>query len=280
MTGTNPLNGKVVLVTGASSGIGEATVREFARAGAWVILTARREERLRALADRLRAESPQSESLVVRADLTVPSELDTLASQSLAWRGRVDVLVNNAGFGRLRWLEELDPQADVIAQVSLDLVAPTLLTRALLPAMMHQGSGSIINVASVAALIAAPTYTVYSAAKYGLRGMSEALRREVRPFGITVSLLCPGPVATEFGQHVKRDARTALAVADRMRLPVEYVAQRIVRLATHPRRMVVIPWYMGWLAFINAHAAGLADALIDRYYVARLRRPVRPPRRA
>jgi short-subunit dehydrogenase len=280
MTGTSSLNDKVVLITGASSGIGEATAREFARAGAHVILTARREDRLRALADRLRAEAPQAESLVVRADLTNLSELDTLASQSLAWRGRIDILVNNAGFGRLRWLDELDPQADVIAQVSLDLIAPILLTRALLPAMMQQGSGSIINVASVAALIAAPTYTVYSAAKYGLRGMSEALRREVRPYGITVSLLCPGPVATEFGQHVKRDARTELAVADRVRLPVEYVARRIVRLAIHPRRMVVIPWYMGWLAFINAHAAGLVDALIDRYYVALLRRPVRPSRRA
>ncbi len=272
--------GKVVLVTGASSGIGQAAGWEFARAGAHLVLTARREDRLRSLAEKLRAEFPQVETLVVQADLTHTDQLESLIEQSLAWRGHLDVLVNNAGFGRLRWLEELDPLADIQAQIAVDLVAPLLLARALLPSMISRHSGAIINVASVASLIAAPTYTVYSAAKYGVRGMSEALRREVRPFGIRVSLLCPGPVATEFGQHVRRDTRTELAVANRIRLPAEVAARWIVRLALHPRRMVVIPWYMGLIVWVNAHAAGLADWLINRFYVARLRTPAPPSRRA
>ncbi len=267
-------------MTGASSGIGQAAAWEFARAGAHLILTARREDRLRSLAETIRAQFPHIETLVVPADLTQTKHLESLTRQSLAWRGRVDVLVNNAGFGRLRWLDELDPHEDIYAQLAVDLIAPLMLVRALLPAMIRQRSGTIINVASVASLIAAPTFTVYSAAKYGVRGMSEALRREVRPFGIRVSLLCPGPVATEFGQHVRRDTRTELAIASRMRLSAEQVAQWIVRLAKHPRRMVVIPWYMGLLVVINAHGAGLADWLIDRFYVARLRAPAPPSRRA
>ncbi len=272
MPGKGTLDGKVVLVSGASSGIGEAAALAFAEAGAHLILTARREDRLQALAEQLRSTSPRSETLVVRADLTEMRDLENLAAKALAWRGRIDVLVNNAGFGRLRWLEELDPAEDVVAQITLDLVAPLLLTRAILPAMIRQRGGCIINVASVAALIAAPTYTVYSAAKFGLRGMSEALRREVRPFGIAVCLLCPGPVATEFGQHVQRDARTELAIARRLRLSAQAVGDCIVGLALRPRRMVVIPRYMGWLAVVNSSMAGLFDLLIDRFYVARLRR--------
>jgi short-subunit dehydrogenase len=265
------LDGKLVLITGASSGIGEAAALAFAQAGALLILTARREERLQALANRLRGSSSGSETLVVRADLTQTGEIERLAAEALAWHGRVDVLVNNAGFGRLRWLETLDPLEDVVAQISLDLVAPLLLTRALLPAMIHQRDGCIINVASVAALIGVPTYTVYSAAKFGLRGMSEALRREVRPFGISVCLLCPGPVATEFGQHVQREARTEIAIARRLRLPAQQVADRIVGLARHPRPMVVMPWYMGGLSAVNSSLPGLFDLLIDRFYMGRLR---------
>ena len=272
MPGKRSLDGKVVLITGASSGIGEAAALAFAQAGAHLILTARREARLHALRDRLRGAFSRCETLVVPADLSQMRDLENLAAQALAWRGRVDVLVNNAGFGRLRWLEELDPAEDVVAQITLDLIAPLLLTRAILPAMIRQRGGCIINVASVAALIAAPTYTVYSAAKFGLRGMSEALRREVRPFGIAVCLLCPGPVATEFGQHLRRDSRTELAIARRLRRPAHEIGERIVGLARRPRRIVVIPWYMGWLAVINSSMAGLVDLFIDRFYVARLRR--------
>ena len=266
------LDGKVVLITGASSGIGEAAALAFAAAGAHLILTARREDRLQALAERLRTSSSRCEILVVPADLSQMRELEDLAAKARDWRGRIDVLVNNAGFGRLRWLEELDPADDVVAQIMLDLVAPLLLTRAILPTMIRQRSGCIINVASVAALIAAPTYTVYSAAKFGLRGMSEALRREVRPFGIAVCLLCPGPVATEFGLHLRRDSRTEIAMARRLRRSAQEVGDRIVGLARRPRRMLVIPWYMGCLAVINASMAGLVDLLIDRFYMARLRR--------
>lgn len=272
MPGQRTLDGKFVLVTGASSGIGEAAALGFARAGAHLILTARREERLLALADRLRSVCTGCETLVVRADLTQREELERLAATALAWRGRVDVLVNNAGFGRLRWLEDLDPVNDVTAQISLDLVAPLLLTRAFLPAMIRQREGCIINVGSVAALIGVPTYTVYSAAKFGLRGMSEALRREVRPFGIQVCLLCPGSVSTEFGKHVQRDPRTQLRVARRVRLPAQQVGDRIVGLARRPRPMVVMPWYMGWLSTLNASLPGLSDSLIHRFYTARLRR--------
>jgi hypothetical protein len=112
--------------------------------------------------------------------------------------GRIDILFNNAGFGGLNWLERLEPDRDIETQIQVNLTGMILVTQAVLPHMMARRTGHIINMSSIAGWLAAPSYTVYAATKYGVRGFTIALRREVAPFGIHVSGVYPGPARTEF----------------------------------------------------------------------------------
>ena len=100
--------------------------------------------------------------------------------------GRIDILFNNAGFGRLDWLERLDPAVDIDSQLDVNLRGLIQVTRVVLPSMLERGSGTIINMSSVSGLIAAPMYSIYAATKYGVRGFTDALRREVAPLAVHV----------------------------------------------------------------------------------------------
>jgi uncharacterized protein len=184
------------LVTGASSGIGEAIAEELAARGCTLVLVARREEALQALAAGLR-ERHGIRTEVVVADLAVPGAADALAAE-VAGRGLVvDVLVNNAGLGDFSAFAEADP-AKLETMVQLNVGALTALTRALLPGMLARGHGTVLNVASTAAFLPGPLMAVYYASKAYVLSLSEALAEEVRGSGVRVSVLCPGPVATGF----------------------------------------------------------------------------------
>jgi short-subunit dehydrogenase len=265
------IEGCIALVTGASSGIGEAAARSLARRGAHVILTARRTDRLEALAAEVRAMGNGAESFVIPGDLTVPGEPERIAREALAWKGRVNVLVNNAGAGRMRFLESLDPQTDILPVLNLDLTATILLTRALLPAMLSRRAGCIINVGSTSGLMAMPTSVVYCAAKFGLRGFNDALRREVRGMGIDVCLVSPGPVRTEFGLHSGRLAGATEPSSMRIALPASALGERIADLVRRPKRQVVMPWYFAPAAWLIDLFPGLADWMMEQAYTRRLR---------
>jgi len=183
---------KVVIVTGASSGIGEAAAREFGKLGARLVLAARRVERLEAVCREIEAFGTDSECLAVQADLSTLEGVIRVVEQTRQRWDRVDVLVNNAGFGRLDWLENLDPINDIQAQIDVNVMGVIQTTRQVLPIMIRQRSGTIINICSIAGLIGTPTYTIYAASKHAVHGFSEALRREVQPWGIHVCLLYPG----------------------------------------------------------------------------------------
>jgi uncharacterized oxidoreductase len=266
------LEGAVVLITGSSSGIGAAAARSLAKRKARVILTARRKDRLDALAEEIRALRNGAEALVIPGDLNAPGEVNRIARQSLAWKGGVDVLVNNAGIGKTRLLETLDPETEIVPQINLDLTAPILLTRALLPAMLARRSGCIINIASVAALVALPAFGVYSAAKYGLRAFNDALRRELRGRGIDVCLVCPGVVRTEFGDHSTRISGWEDSITRRIALPAEALGECIADVARRPRRMVVIPWYYGPPVCLAAPIPMFTDWLVDLVYSRSVRK--------
>jgi len=180
------IKNKVVIVTGASSGIGEATARQFGKEGARLVLAARRVDRLELLAQEIHALHSGAETLVVQADLSKLEDIQSLIKQTLDKFGRIDVLINNAGFGRLDWLENLDPVKDIQAQFDVNVLGVIQTTRQVLPIMIRQRSGHIINMGSMAGLVATPTYTVYAASKHAVHGFSEALRREVKPWGIDV----------------------------------------------------------------------------------------------
>ena len=139
------IKGKVVIVTGASSGIGEATARAFGREGAKVVLAARRMDKLQTVAQEINAMGSGAETLVVEADLSKLEDIESLITQTQGKFGRVDVLVNNAGFGRLDWLENLDPIKDIQAQIDVNVMGVIQTTRQVLPVMIKQRSGNIIN---------------------------------------------------------------------------------------------------------------------------------------
>jgi short-subunit dehydrogenase len=261
------LAGKVILITGASSGIGAASAVAFGRAGAHTVVAARRLDRLQNLAGQIESLGTGAQALPVAADLSRLSDIVQMVETARDRFGRIDVLLNNAGFGRLGWLESLDPQADIENQLAVNLLATIQTTRQVLPLMLEQRSGHIINMSSVAGLIGPPTYTVYAASKFALRGFSEALRREVAPFGIHVSVIYPGGVATEFGAKAGIQRRTRITTPDWLRLSPDDVGRAVVGLARRPRRSLVIPS----VARVAVYANLLAPWLVDWIVVKALR---------
>jgi uncharacterized protein len=182
------------LITGASGGIGEALARALATDHHDLVLVARSEPALRRLADELTSAHGVTVQ-VVTADL---SAHDAAAGLVAALDGRhIDVLVNNAGFGDYGPFHESDP-AKVSQMIALNVATLTDLTRALLPAMVSAGSGRVLNVASTAAFMPGPLMAVYYATKAYVLSFSEAIADELRDTGVTVTALCPGPVATGF----------------------------------------------------------------------------------
>jgi NADP-dependent 3-hydroxy acid dehydrogenase YdfG len=258
------LKNKIVLITGASSGFGKDAAHLFAAEGAKVILVARRIDRLQMLANEIHKVG--GEAIAVPADVTLREEIDLMVETVLELYGRIDILFNNAGFGGLDWLESLDPERDIETQVQVNLTGMILVTRAVLPYMLRRQSGHIINMSSIAGWLAAPSYTVYAATKYGVRGFTTALRREVAPFGIQVSGIYPGPSRTEFAWARGAKKRKRPKWFDLFFIPAEDVSERVLELAMYPRRTVIIPWWFGLIAWGDNHFPGIADWLIQTAY--------------
>jgi short-subunit dehydrogenase len=190
-----------------------------------------------------------------------------LVQTVLAEWGQIDVLLNNAGFGRLKFLEELDPLQDIETQLRVNLWGLIQLTRMVVPHMIESGSGHIINMASIASLVAMPTYSIYAATKFAVRGFTDALRREVRGRGIHVSGIYPGSVETEFDLHTGVKRKTGFHTPRMLTLSADDVAREIVKLAYHPRRMVVIPGIMLPAIWFTWHFPGVVDWIVDRTFI-------------
>lgn len=262
------LKDKIVFISGASSGFGADAARLFAREGCLVILAARRMERLQDLAELIKKEGGQALSLDL--DVADGASIQKAVQQVLDLYGRIDILINNAGLGRLDWLETLDPYLDIEPLIDVNLKGLIELTRAVLPSMLAHRSGTIINVSSVAGLIAAPTYSIYAATKYGVRGFTEALRREVAPFNLNIVGFYPGPAKTEFGLRAGTSAiKKNMKTPDWLYLTSETVARRMVALARHPRRRLVTPWYYAIADGFDALFPGLVDWFLKVAFVKR-----------
>lgn len=197
-----PLAGKVALVTGASSGIGEATAVALAEAGAKVALAARRADRLSDLTARI--EKAGGEALPIEADVTDAGDLARMMEAIAGRWDRLDILVNNAGVMLLSPLAEARGE-DLRHMVELNLIALMELTRVALP-QLKASRGHIVNVSSVAGRVANPGSSGYSATKFGVVGFSEALRREVYADKVRVTVIEPGLVMTELGDHITNPA--------------------------------------------------------------------------
>lgn len=258
----------VVIITGASSGIGEASVRTFVDAGYRVIATARRMDRLLSLAQA--ANQDFERVFPVQADVCEIEDIERLVSTSLDHFGQIDVLINNAGIGRFGWLEALSIE-DIENQIRTNLMGMIYLSRAVLPHMIERRAGIIINMASIASFVGTPTYTLYSASKHAVRGFTEALRREVSIYGIRVCGIYPGPVITEFTRNARLVRKTGLTTPASLRLSSEVVARSLLGLTRHPRRTLIMPWQMYLAIWMNTLLPGVFDWIIERRFVRKER---------
>ncbi len=222
---------KVVLITGASSGIGEATARLLAGQGARVILGARRTERLQVIADEIRAAGGSAE--VRSLDVTRLEEVQAFADFALELHGRVDVLVNNAGVMPLSRLdalkiEEWNRMIDVNIRGVLHGIA------AVLPSMQQRRSGQIINIASIGAYAVSPTAAVYCATKYAVRALSEGLRQEVGG-DVRVTVIAPGVTESELADSISDEGgRAEMREFRKVAIPVSAIARAIAYAVEQP----------------------------------------------
>ncbi|MGH7104256.1 MAG: SDR family oxidoreductase [Acetobacteraceae bacterium] len=196
--------GKIVVITGASSGLGEAAARHLARDGAKLVLGARRLDRLQALARELSL----GEDAAVKTDVTDRAQVAALVARAVQTHGRVDVMLNNAGLMPQSPLERLKvDEWDRMIDVNLKGVLYGIA--AVLPQMQRQKSGHIINVSSVAGHRVGPGSAVYAATKFAVRALTEGLRQEVKPYNIRTTVISPGAVATELPNSVTDPATAA-----------------------------------------------------------------------
>jgi short-subunit dehydrogenase len=198
-----------VVVTGASSGIGEQIAREFARRGYRLVLVARRADRLRNLAEELNGLAH-----VLPTDLSDRDERATLPDQVAALGVVTDVLINNAGLATVGPVAESDPQSE-LNLIEVDVAAVVDLCSRFVPGMVRRGRGAVLNVASVGAFGPLPGQASYGAAKAFVLSYTQAMREELRGTGVTASALCPGPVRTAFGDKAgmpREEAESALPI--------------------------------------------------------------------
>ncbi len=226
------IEGKVVVITGASSGLGNATARHLSAQGGIVVLGARRVDLITALADDLAAQG--GKALAIATDVTHYDQVQKLVDAAVQTYGRVDVMINNAGVAPISQLErikvdEWDQMIDVNIKGVLYGIA------AALPYMKQQKAGHILNVSSVAAYTIPPATAVYSATKQAVRALSEGLRQEVKPYNIRTTVISPGAIATELPNGVSEpEIAEAVRASYEIALPAQSFAQAVAFAISQP----------------------------------------------
>jgi NADP-dependent 3-hydroxy acid dehydrogenase YdfG len=228
----NNIAGKVVVITGASSGLGEATARLLAAQGAKVVLGARRKERIEALAAELKGKGGQA--LALATDVTQREQVRALADAAVESFGRLDVMINNAGLMPHSPLERLKVE-DWDRMIDVNLKGVLYGIAAALPHMQRQKSGQIVNVSSVAGHKVRPGSAVYAATKHAVRALSEGLRQEVKPYNIRTTVLSPGAVATELVDSItEKDIAEGVRRMYEIAIPAEAFARAVAFAISQP----------------------------------------------
>jgi short-subunit dehydrogenase len=250
------IRGKVVLITGASEGIGAACAEAFRARGALLALTARSAGKLRLVG--------RDTALVLPGDITLPSIQETVINSTIERYGRIDVLINNAGVGLYTpaWLA---PMEDARSLFELNFFAPLRLMQLAVPHMQRQGSGTIVNITSIASKITLPWLTLYSAGKHALSSLTDGLRMELGGSGVHLMDVCPGYVDTGFQSHIL-GGTVPIAVARKRKFGISAAqcALAIVRGVERRKRTVMTPG-IGWLAVAATRLLPwLVDAQLTR----------------
>ncbi|MDP9100235.1 MAG: SDR family oxidoreductase [Verrucomicrobiota bacterium] len=251
------LAGCCALITGASAGIGREFARQLAGRAGSLVLVARRLDRLEALRAELTRRDPNLKVLCRAVDLSRSNETEELCLWLEREKIVVDFLINNAGLGDRGSFATSDPQR-VREMLTVNIVALTTLTRALLPAMIQRKRGAILNVSSIAGFLPIRNLAVYAATKAYVTSFSEGIRAEVRKMGITVSALCPGPVATEFSEVAQRGSgKEQRSSPSFMHVPVEDVVHAGLE-AVERNKPIVVPGLVMKIAMLLVRLTPMA----------------------
>jgi short-subunit dehydrogenase len=264
------LEGRSALVTGASRGIGEHIARTLSRAGMKLALVARSGDALDRLAAELSREGEKA--FAIRGDLADFAQLDSLVASAQAALGSLDVLINNAGIDGIRsYMDESDAQTEEMLRV--DLLSPMLLTRKVLPAMLAQGSGHIINIGSLAGKTSPPHMVSYSTAKAGLIAFTHGLRAELRGTGVSASVISPGFVSGE-GMFAKQERAYGVRVSPLVgTTSPEQVARAVLSaLRTDSAEIAVSPGPVRMMQAFNQVAPDTMSRMQDRLGVSEMLR--------
>jgi len=263
------LSNKVIIVTGASSGIGEQVALELAKHKTKLVIAAGRKDKLEEVAKQI--EALGSQALVVQTDLTKVAQITNLVKKTLDEYGRIDILANIAGWGIYKWFEDYSFE-EIKNQFDVNVLGLAELTRQVIPTMQKQRSGIIVNMSSYASEVAVPPMSVYASTKYAVKGLTDGLRRELAPWGIKVCRVHPGSVGgTEFNALSRERGGVAYDSSSIGRVSKQEVARQIVDLMQHPEPSLYIGLLYAFAAFFNYYTPGIVD-LVMYYWVKRARK--------
>lgn len=257
---------KVVWVTGASSGIGEAVARELGRHGARLVLSARRTEKLEALRQEI---GEVERHAVVPLDLADGASIPAAVETALAHAGRIDVMIHNAGISQRALAVDTDLEVDR-RLLEVNFFGTVALTKALLPAMLEAGGGRFVVVTSLVGKIGTPLRSGYAASKHALHGFFDSLRAELWEQGIRVTLICPGFIKTELPLVALTGDGTPQGKMDQAQLagyPADRCAEKIVRAIERGRDEVMIGGKETYAVYLKRFLPGLFNRLIRRVRV-------------
>jgi len=255
-----PLKNKVVIVTGASSGIGKETAKVFAKAGCKVVLASRNIDNLKKVEEEIKTFN--SNVLVVQTDVSDFKSLDNLVEETLKVFGRIDILINNAGFGIYGWFHQT-PFEEIENIMRVNFLGSAYLIHKVLPLMMQQGEGVIVNVSSVVGKRGVSGMGIYSASKFALTGLTEALRVEYKKFGIHFIGVHPGTTDTKFFENAKYYGTNRMQ-GRFMIMSAEKVAKEILKAVLKRKREIVLTPLGKLTVWINKFFPSFVDFMMSR----------------
>ncbi|SFI51893.1 MULTISPECIES: SDR family oxidoreductase [unclassified Bacillus (in: firmicutes)] len=255
------LQDKVIVITGASSGIGEELAMQAAERGAIPVLIARTEEKLRALKQKIETTYHISCHYYV-LDISNEEEVELVFTQVLQDIGSIDILVNNAGFGVFKMFVDASVQ-EVKDMFDVNVFGLVACTKAVLPYMIERNSGHIVNIASLAGKIATPKSSAYAATKHAVLGFTNSLRMELANTNVTVTAINPGPIDTNF-HTIADESGTYVKSVERYILKPNYVAQQIVKAIETKKREVNLPKWMSLGPIVFSLFPGLFERVAGK----------------
>ena len=251
---------QVVVITGASSGIGKRLAIDLAARGAVVAGCGRSIDRLRDTLKEVRRASPSS--AMIGCDVSDPEQVQGMIAKIVADLGKIDVLVNNAGVGMRKPFLQTDLKT-IEEIIRVNYLGAVYCTKAVLPHMLARQTGHIVNISSAAGLIGTVNMAAYCASKFAMNGWSESLYHELKPLGIHVSIVCPGPVATDFSRTFRDSAPKS---PPGMIVAAETVAHAAIKVIENKRFEVVLPRWLAFMASFRRHLPNLFRALAQRRF--------------